>query len=262
MPNLPPHLVTADILGYVVELGGTDNIEAAFEVLGKYVDKFGFDAISYSAIPRSLGIAERFAPVFLATENFSIGFLQQYAEESLWRSDFAIERIMDGHMNPLDWVQELKTGQLAANQQGVIELANVDYGIRNAVTIPTQSDLHIVAGASVISSESNRVFTQLSKNRLAQTCFLVEHFHNLVFSRVPNRVLFYRPVLDELTAAERRVLGFVVAGKPLKQCKEFTGISPTMAGNIMSRLYRRLQVANASELAYLMGHHQILTMFE
>ena len=262
MENLMYGWVTTDIAEFVVEMDTAGDINVGFDVLAKYVERLGFDAISYSAIPRSLGIAERFSPVFLASSGFSGAFLRHYDEAALWEDDFTIERITSGSMTILDWKRELKTGTLNNGQENLIKLASEDYGIKNAITIPTQSDQHVIAGGSITSGESGILFTKLSKQQLNQVGFLVRHFHSFVFSKVPNRVPFYKPVIDDLSPAEKRVLSMVIDGRPLKQCMEHTGVSPTRAGNILSGLYRRLKVSNVSELAYLIGYHQVLDMFE
>ena len=255
-----PGMYTPQLSEFLIALGMADELETGFEHLATLVSAQGFDAVVYSAMPASLGAPGLIQPVFLASSEFSKGFLSHYAEADLWQHDFTIDRIRQGFVGPLDWGKELKESKMSEAQQQVVRLANSDYGITNAISIPTQSDPHIIAGASVTSCESRSVFDSLLESQLTTVQFAIHRFHQFVFSKTSNTYCFYEPLIEELSAAEKRVVAFVALGKPLKQSKHYTNLSPTRCSNVLSNLYRRMSVSNASELCFLVGHHKLVEM--
>ena len=251
-------IYSKDVVEFLVALNNSDKLEDAFNHLAILVTKLRFDAVAYSAIPRSLGQPGMFQPVFLSSKDFSKGFLTHYAEAGFWESDFTIDRIGRGIMSPMHWGKELSGSVMDSGQQDVIRLAQSDYHIRNAITIPTRSDQHVIAGATVISSEPRSQFDSLLANHLSILQYSIFHFHQFVFYRTSTSTVFYQPLLNSFTPAERALISFIASGRPLKQSKEITGISQSRAANILSSLYDRMGVSNAAELCFLVGYHRIL----
>lgn len=247
------------ILAFIDTLDSCTSVELAFESLAAHITSLGFDGIAYTVIPQTLG---NFSPVFLASHDFSPGFLSHYAEAGLDKDDFTIPRIQEGLMQTLDWQHERQSGLLTKAQEDLIELASADYHIRNAVSIPTLSDKDILAGATVISSESGRIYTPKVSTYLGTVKALVFLFHCFVFSRPAHRSAFYESVIGELTADELRVAELVIEGYPLKMAETRCGISATRAGNILHDLYRRLNIRKGQQLSYLFGRHMILEIVE
>lgn len=247
-----------DLTEFLVSLGTSKSLDLGFERLGTLVSKLNFDAITYSAMPRSFGQPGLFQPVFLASSDFSPGFLSHYNEAGLWQKDFTIERILQGSMAPMHWDKELLESPMIDSQKQVIQLAQSDYHIRNAISIPTQSDRYIIAGASVVSSEPRALFDGLLADNLSTLQIAIFHFHQFVFYQTGTSQRFYEPLIDTFTPSERRLISFIASGRPLKQSKEFTGFSQSRAANILSSLYRRLKVANGTELSFLIGYHKLI----
>ena len=255
-----PGMYSTQVADFLVALGMSEGLEQGFEQLASLVSKQGFDGIVYSAMPASLGEAGLFQPVFLASHDFSKGFLNHYDEAELWQNDFTIDRIQRGQLGPMDWAKELEESEMNSAQKDIIRLASSDYQITNGISIPTQSDPHIIAGASVTSCEPRPVFDNLLKSSLSTLQFAVHRFHQFAFSHTSKTQRFYLPLIDELSASERQMIIFIATGKPLKQSKHYTNLSPTRASNVLSKLYRRMNVSNASELCFLLGHHKIVEM--
>ena len=228
-----------------------------FGHLSRAVEALGFGAISYTVVPLSLAAAGKVDPVFLVSPSFSADFLDHYGQAGLARHDFTIERASAGSVRTLDWQQELRRGELTAEQRGVIDLARADYGIRNAMTLPTRSDRHVIAGASVVCEEWDKPFETLRRERAGTLGHLVRFFHDWAFATPDFRRHFYANFLGQLSDDEVKVIRLAINGQLLKNSRELYGLSPSRAGNLLSGLYRRLDVKNASELSYLVGLHQI-----
>lgn len=245
---------------YVFMLSKTISLESGFALLNSHIARLGFDAIAYSALPASIGSPGAFKPVFLTSSDYSQDFLAHYEEANLWQQDFTIERIQNGLLDCMDWQFESVQKRVSADQQELIDLAVYEYGMKNALTIPTQADEDIIAGASVLSYSNRPAFEKLKYSYYEEVLEVVRHFHQFVFMRSSTSAFFYKPIIDTLTDSQKRVLAFVVKGHLQKHSKEFIGLSPTRTGNVLSELYECLNVSNASRLSYLAGKHRLIDM--
>ena len=253
----PPPSPLAD---FVSGLSAADTLETAFDVLSGSVVRLGFDAVAYTAIPTTLVPAGRLVPVFLASADFDRRFLAHYVEAGLERHDFTIERIRAGRLDTLDWSEERTHGRLSPGQVELVDLARVDYGLRNAISVPTLNDGHVIAGASVVTNERDAPFARLKRERLGTLSALVNLFHHCVFATPAFRGHFYSALLERFTAQERRVTRMIVGGHRLKSSPELCGLSPTRAGNVLSGLYAKFGVGNAGEFAHLVGLHGLVRL--
>jgi len=243
-----------------IALHSANCLESGFSALTTAINALGFDSIVYTAIPRTLGVVGQFNPVFLQSSDFSIGFLKHYSEAGLVDHDFTIPRIADGIMCPADWTEEVRSGRLNRQQIEVVNIAACDYNITSAISIPLYSDPHILAGATVVSDAQRGQFKRLKFEKKKELVSLAKLFNSFVFSDIRFRQKFYEPFVKNLSRDERCMLELIATGKPLKLTKFLYGISPSRSGNILSRLYKKTKVNNASELSFLLGRHRILEM--
>lgn len=213
-------------------------------------------------MPRILGIPERIPPIFLCSRDFSADFLKHYQQANLAQYDFSIRRISDGCSTILDWDSEARTGILTPKEVEVIELARYDYGITNAITLPVEQSDDILAGFSLTSCLSRRLFSDLLVANHKILNLLCRHFHQFIFRRPENRSLFYSPVMLKLSYNERCMIDLVTKGRRLKQSQDCYGISPHTAGVILHRLYKKFSVNDRGELGYLIGRHQLVEMLD
>lgn len=260
MTEMIYRIVTQNVGNYLSTMSSAETLEQGFSALENFVCSLGFDAITYSAMPTSLGEPGLFQPVFLSSSDFSSGFLTHYDEAALWQDDFTIERIQQGNLAPVDWNKSLRSNQLSKVQKDVINIAKHDYGIVNAVSIPTQSDSHVIAGASITSCNAGAGYDHLIKENLQTAQGAVHRFHQFVFHKPDTTQRFYKPLIDSFTEAEKRVLIFSAMGRPLKQSRDFIDLSPTRTSNILRDIRQRLNVANSNELFLKVGHHKLLEM--
>ncbi|NRB38063.1 MAG: autoinducer binding domain-containing protein [Pseudomonadales bacterium] len=248
------------IVDFIYGLEQSLTIHGCFDVFSRAVSELGFDSVAYSSIPIKLIQATSLQPQFLSSASFSSGFLKHYAESGLEKDDFTIKRISQGDTRVMNWRMEEKQGQLLPAEVQLIRLAREDYGVNNALSIPTLSDEHHISGVSIISESCDQTFQLLLNEKSHTLQMICQVFHDRVYSRVEYKKFFYLNFIESLSKDEKAVLKFVASGMPLKLSRDICGISPSYAGNIRSSLFDKLQVKNSAELIYLISLHRIIEM--
>ena len=256
-PFVPRRADATIVVDVVAGLAAAGTVDEGFERLARGVEALGFGSTVYAAIPLTLNPGPYLEPVFLVSSGFSAGYLGHYVEAGLDRHDFTIERIRAGRLEPMDWQRERRGRRLTELQAGHVDLARVDYGLRQGLSVPTRGDAHVIAGASVTCDETDVRFERLQRERLGTLRALVRLFDDWVFAGPGLRHRFYSSLVARFSADEAAVIRLVIGGHRLKSAPERCGLSASRAGNVLSALYRRLGIANASELAYLAGVHDL-----
>ena len=233
-------------------------LDTAFRSLSSVVSSMGFDSIVYTLIPLSL--RTDLPPVFLKSRDFSNGFLQHYEQAGLVEHDFTIKRAAAGLQTTLNWQKELATSQLTSAEANVVLLAQHDYGINNAITIPAQNTPDTVAGFSITSCLKTPLFDDLHCKYADLLRLLCEHFHRFVVQL--HRRPFYKPIIDSLSDHEKSVIDLVSNGYRLKQSFDLYSLSPGLAGKTLHKLYRKFGVSDQGELGHLIGRHQLVEMLD
>lgn len=249
------------IFDLVNELDAADSLDGCFAALSRSVESLGFRGLVYTHIILGLRPLTGNTPIFLRSPGFDMRFLKHYEEAGLAKDDFTIKRILQGHLDVMDWWKNDRQGLLAPEERRVIEIARADYGIANGISVPTlstNSDVIQLAGASIISDEGDHHFDVLLNERLTTLASAVRLFHYRTHTTTHYRKFFLQKLLDELNQRDIALLRFTANGIPLKLCKEKLGISPTAAGNQRSRLLDRFGVHNASEMMYIIGAMKLL----
>ncbi|MDO9142287.1 MAG: autoinducer binding domain-containing protein [Methylobacter sp.] len=248
------------LIDFVVEFDSASNLHACFQVLERSVEKLGFLGLVYSLIPIGLNALANDSPVFLASSKFSLPFLNHYLAGNFAADDFTIKRLFKGDLTVNDWWAEERKGTLLAREKHVIEVAKTDYHITNGISIPLLSTPQHIAGASVISEENTSHFSMLLEERLLMLQTIIKLFHHRVYGDIEYRKAFYVPLISKLTEREKRVLHFTGSGQAYKAIGNNYGMTASSASNARSDLFKKLEVKNVSELAYITGLHNLLEM--
>lgn len=243
---------------FLFSLDDSNKLETAFDSLTGVISVIGFDSVAYTLIPLSL--SADLPPVFLNSKDFSTEFLAHYEEAELAQNDFTIRRVASGCQETLHWRRELETGLLAPEECDVVLVAAHDYGITNAVTLPVQQSRDVIAGFSVTSSAERKQFDELLETHHSMLSLLCCHFHRYVCQQ--HRWRFYRHVIDDLSIHERYVIDLVANGNRLKQAKDLYGLSQSLAGKTLHKLYKKFSVSDQGELGYLVGRHQLIEFLD
>lgn len=250
------------LIDFIIEFDASSNLLDCFSVLERTVEKLGFSGVIYSLIPMGLSALAKDAPVFLASSNFSPAFLDHYLNDNFAADDFTIKRIMEGNLNTMNWWMEEHKGTLLTNEKNIIQVAKIDYHITNGLSIPMLSTPQHIAGASVISEENTPHFEMLLAERLLILQSIIKLFHHRVYSNLEYRKIFYLPLLNKLSDREKQVLKFTVSGQAYKAIDANFGISASSASNVRSDLFKKFEVKNATDLAYLAGLHSLIGMIQ
>ena len=250
------------LLGRFVEkLYSVTTLEARFQAYEECVRSLGFDGLTFAFMPNSDYTAHMLSPIFLHSDPYPMGFLTHYAEEQLHLNDFTIRKIMNNELTPMDWREHECCQLVSPEEKKVIVIAREDYGIINAISIPTMHRKIGMAGASIISSEKDRCFNILKSENLDTLVRCTQIFHDITFlnNSVPNA--FTLSYVKTLKPREIKILRYLADGKPFKNIEDDTGINYRFASNTLDSLRARLGGINKDKLLYLIGLLNILDDF-
>ncbi|WGZ89658.1 MAG: autoinducer binding domain-containing protein [Candidatus Thiocaldithrix dubininis] len=248
---------------YIAELYAASTLETRFKVFEKYVKELGFEGASYTFAPRAhWEVFTQMPAIFLHSDTYPQNFLTHYAENRLDRHDFTIRKVLQGEFDPMDWREHELQRTITLAEAKVIELAREDYGIVNAITIPTMMHEMGAAGASVISSEKDSTFGLLKQQKLDTLIHLTRLFHDLNFANFNLPDKFILPLFETLKPKEIVILQYLATGKPMKNIQDYTGISHSYATNVLAELRLRLGGINNDKLMYLFGLMKALMLFK
>lgn len=243
---------------FLLSLDYTNELQTAFDAMAGVISVMGFDSIAYTLIPLSLG--NDLPPIFLCSKDFSTDFLTHYEQAGLAQHDFTIRRIAAGCIGLQHWQRELDTGLLTRAERDVVLLAEHDYGISNAITLPVQQTHDVIAGFSIAGSTTRREFDRQLDSHHKLLSHLCYHFHRYVYEQ--HRRPFYQNVIDDLSIHERNVIELIARGKRLKQAKDLYGLSQSLAGKTLHKLYKKYAVSDQGQLGYLIGRHQLIELLD
>lgn len=245
---------------FVTALHYAATLDEAFAAYDRCAQLLGFEGVLYAYVPR-LHLEARLAvaPVFQVSASRNPVFMEHYRQEGLERHDFTLNGILQGRKDPIDWWGEERKGILTPDEHKLIVLAKEDYGIRNGLTIPLLNGAQGVAGASIASSEPDRLYARLKQENFAAFLSCTRIFHAHVMDSVELRQFFLAPMLGLLTDKEKRLLEFVVKGKPMKQVSDYLpDVSPKYAERLLETIRAKFGGINKNRLIYYAGLLQLL----
>lgn len=249
------------VLGHFVDdLYRVGTVPERFHVYEKYITSLGFDGATYTFFPNALWqLNNSFTPIFLHTQNYPTAFLTHYAQARFHEQDFTI-RLGHSAQVPIimDW-REHEVGGLVTNDENiVIQVARNEYGIRNALTIPTLRPESGIGGMSVISAEKDATFQYLKQENLETLLRCTQLFHDISFHNAKTSAVFVQPFLQTLKPKEIQILKHLALGHPLKKIHQ--GISYRYAANMLDELRARMGGITKDKLMYLIGQLHLLDL--
>ncbi|WP_298610208.1 autoinducer binding domain-containing protein [uncultured Thiothrix sp.] len=251
---------------FIDDLYQVTTVPERFHVYENYINGLGFDGATYTFFPNVLWeFNNSFSPIFLHTQEYPIAFLKHYAEASFHECDFTIRvgnTLRLDKVSPLpkalDWREHEKAGLVSKDENRVILVAREQYGIRNALTIPTQRPEAGIGGMSVISSEKDTYFQHLKQENIDTLLRCTQVFHDISFSSSRSFSIFAQPFLQTLKPKEIQILRHLALGYPLKQIGQ--GISYRYAANMLDELRARMGGITKDKLMYLIGQLHLLDL--
>ncbi|TXH68234.1 MAG: hypothetical protein E6Q83_14165 [Thiothrix sp.] len=260
---LPKHVLVGH---FVDDLYQVETVSERFLVYEHYIHTLGFDGATYTFFPNALWeFNSSFSPIFLHTQEYPTAFLKHYAEANFHECDFTIRVGNSLRLNKatplptaLDWREHEIAGLISYAENSVIQIAREEYGIRNALTIPTQRPEAGLGGMSVISSEKDSSFRELKQENMETLLRCTQVFHDISFGNSRNFSIFAQPFLQTLKPKEIQILRHLALGYHLKQIGQ--GISYRYAANMLDELRARMGGITKDKLMYLIGQLHLLDL--
>lgn len=251
---------------FVDDLYQVETVSERFRVYENYIHNLGFDGATYTFFPNVLWeFNNSFSPIFLHTQEYPTAFLKHYAEANFHEHDFTIRVGNSLRLNKttapplaLDWREHERAGLISKDENSVIQVAREEYGIRNALTIPTQRPTEGLGGMSVISSEKDAGFQHLKQENMETLLRCTQVFHDISFGNSRHVAIFAQPFLQTLKPKEIHILRHLALGYPLKQISQ--GISYRYAANMLDELRARMGGISKDKLMYLIGQLHLLDL--
>lgn len=245
---------------FVDDLYRMKTVHERFRVYENYISGLGFDGATYTFFPNALWqFNNSFSPIFLHTEEYPTSFLKHYSEANFHEYDFTI-RLGHAQQVPIvmDWREHALNHLITKNENTVISVAREEYGISNALTIPTLRPESGIGGMSVISAERDCYFQHLKQENLETLLHCTQLFHDISFSNAKTSAIFVQPFIQSLKPKEIQILKHLAMGYPLKQIGQ--GISYRYAANMMDELRARMGGITKDKLMYLIGQLHLLDL--
>lgn len=246
----------------LAEFSTVDSLNDRFNIYVKYLNELHFEGVSYTLYCHLHRECFKEVPLtFIHSTEFPSSFIKQYTEDRFDQHDFTIRHCLEGSYVPADWQEYQRNRLITDKEADVLRIARHEHGIRNGITIPTLRHPTGIAGASIISTESDAIFYRLKTQNMPTAIELTHLFHNLTYAKYQYTDVFIEPLFKDFTAKEMKVLNYMASGRPMKTIRDHEGISFSYAMNLLSEMRNRLGGVNNDRLMYLYGLTQILNRY-
>lgn len=246
--------ITDDISLFIRDMYNKKSFEEIFDVYDRQIQSLGFQGSLYTYIPTiHLNEDLPIQPSLQISPSYNHSFLQHYSEENFFKNDFTVKAIQNGKKVPIDWWCEEKKGILAKNEKNIITVAKEEYGITNGITIPVMNEARGIAGTSIISDEKPKLYTLLVQERLHKLEIYTHIFHTHIMSSAQKNALFLEPILNSLTDTEKRLMPFIVSGKPMKSVNIKPEITHRYGEKCLNNIRMKFGNITKSKLIYYIG---------
>jgi len=255
MPVKSKYLTPFLILGrFTAELLAAESFEARFALLEKLADKLNFEGVTYTFFPLfGLGVFEKVPPVVMQTDAVSSDFIDHYTNGGLCEADFTVRNICDGNYAPLSWRESEQQALVSAEETHVIQIAREDYGIANALTIPTMPEVTRsmgIAGVTVFSSANDRQFALLKDNfDTISACSQIFHLVSHAYLDLHRRFIW--PLFADITPKEQMMLEGLMKGQVVKQIADDASVTLKSAYRIIDGIRAKLGGISLVQLIHI-----------
>lgn len=251
--------ITNIFLDFTEALYQATTIDDMFSALETAVTSMGFDNLSYTYVPRVIAAKHLpVSPVFKISQEYNQQFIDHYAEAGFAKDDFAIKRILAGDLSPINWWEYRKSNVLTHEEITVIQVAREEYKINNGITLPTYTDGESLAGVSVVSSESDQIFSLLYQEKFDYLHRMSFMFSDRVLSRSDFYQMFYHPFINLLSDTEKHVLIGLAKGEHLKVIADQVGRDYKYISNyVVSSLKKKFGAVTRDQLLFEIGANSL-----
>lgn len=245
---------------FIDELLSANSLVERFSIYERYILALGFDGATYTFLPpANLNSDLELSPVFAATEDYPVAFLDHYQQARFDQRDFTIRKGLSGFEGLLDWWEYERRQQISTEEMEVLLVAREDYAIRNGISVLSSDGCRGFAGTSIISTVSDAEFQRLKQEHLGTLHRIVKTFHAFTFSDRQLTAQFLMPFFESLSPKELDLLRHIAQGKPFKQVGYSIDVaSSKVAANILSRIREKFGGVTRDRLMFLAGLYNLL----
>lgn len=247
------------IADFAIDFYTAESFDEAFDIYFQLVLELGFDGVLYSFIPH-ISTASIFSipPIFKSSETYSQDYLTYYGENQVDKLDPIFKLIKNGETNIIDWWEAAEERNFSDKEKEILRIARDNFGIINGITIPTLSEQRGIAGASIITSKTNKEYAKLKSKSIQTLALCTGMFHDFTLSRPLSSNSFVLPFFPDLTKKEIQVLRFQLTGKPMKQIEDSTGITTKYAEKLLANIRKKFGNISKNELIHQTSAFNIL----
>lgn len=242
-----------------------EGLAKRFDAYQKTVCKLGFDAVCFSfVLTDSFNSGSQYPPVFEISEHYPKAFLETYQKGSWFQHDFTIREIYKDDLTPKDWREKEQSSDLNDNEIALIRMAREQYGIKNAISIPTMKNNNGIAGASIISFSDDTHFNVLKKQHFNTLVCCTRLFSDIIMQQAPSEILktFVYPNLPNISDRENIILHDLACDLPIQKLGMKEGMSESAVSNHLLRLRKKFNVDKTADLKHLLIRLNILEFLD
>ena len=200
-----------------------------FDGLVSEIKQIGFDGVLYSFFPRPMYLNSKIQPVLHFSENFT-PFVTHYLENNYGNCDFILRLALEGRSEPIDWWEEISSGNVSEAEANVTQDAKQNFGIHHGLSLPVLSGSFAVSGISVVSMSNDiEKFEKLKSQSMAQLEEAASNYHTKIIMSREDMRFFIEPLLGRLNDTKKKVLKHLLSNQPMKTIPETSDISQKYA---------------------------------
>jgi hypothetical protein len=253
----------AQLIGdFFIGISQLQTFDERFKLYEHYVQKLNFDYAAYSYIPeiKTTQKPQNFdhQPLFKLTSDYPDTFVQEYTHRHFEKDDITIKAYSENKLDPIDWWQYHKENDMSVEEHAVIEVARLDYGMENGLSIPTMKNGRGLAGASIVSTEKGDHYQRLKQENANTLIHITKMFHTIVFNEPSSYRAFLPTAFQHLSNKDKQVLQHLVNGLSLKVLEDHTGITRRYGDKLLSGMRKKLGGLSTQQLLYYAGLFDLL----
>ena len=224
-----------------------------FQKLVAETMQLGYDGALYTFFPRPMYMNSKIQPVFQYSDSYS-SFVAHYLDSNYGNRDFILRLAFEGRSKPIDWWEEINSGNVSKEEANVIHDARLNFNIQQGLSIPVLSGSFAIAGISVISMSKGREHFQTIKSQsLEQLKQAASAYHTKIITSKEDTRFFVEPLLAQFNGAKKKVLRHLISNQQVKTLPETTGFSQKYAEKVILDMRKDFGDISTNELLYILG---------
>jgi len=239
----------------VINLYADNSLDTRFMHYDNLVRSIGFDAVCYSFIPRaSLQDSVKRPPIFKASKQFPQDFMERYQKDDFYNKDFTIREIKAGNLSPKNWKTYEQSSDLGDQELKVIRVAREEYGIENALSIPTMNQQIGIAGASLISVKNDHDYQDMLHRHQQTLVNCTRIFNDIIMQNASSDIVhtFVFTTLPKITPKQRLVLRELLRGTLQNNIGLELDMTQSAVDNHLANLREAFEVKKTHDLKHLL----------